>query len=256
MFFFFVAGLRFTLTRGEQCRVARITGCWRNRNLLDLCLLTGWELLADLKLTRTPGKCPTPICLLSRLLDADLFSWFAYADPLPGNKASCEAFNRAMDNTELQNYLEDMYAANLNARKTVVDPQSQPLSQSEMEVVMLMPHHSHLATAGQTVVLPESRAERGAARGSRADATLEKDSERVAAQRREIQRERTVAPKDPLPLRLWSLRTCRDLSLWAPPRVFSRSSGGKTMPTKVMKRTTRCPLGSVNKRRRSKALRS
>ncbi|PRQ42763.1 hypothetical protein RchiOBHm_Chr3g0461191 [Rosa chinensis] len=57
--FFCAAGLRYTLTREEECRVARIRGCWRNRNLLDFRLLTGWELLVDLRLTRSIGEDPT-----------------------------------------------------------------------------------------------------------------------------------------------------------------------------------------------------
>ncbi|XP_040361885.1 uncharacterized protein LOC121049262 [Rosa chinensis] len=51
-------GLRYNLTREEECRVARIQGCWRNRNLLDFRLLTGLELLVDQRLTRAVETPP------------------------------------------------------------------------------------------------------------------------------------------------------------------------------------------------------
>ncbi|XP_040369243.1 uncharacterized protein LOC121051201 [Rosa chinensis] len=180
-FFFFdilcfllcVAGLRFTLTREERCRIARITGCSRNHNLLDLCLLTNWELLVNLKLTRAP-------------------------DPVIGNKANRDAFDKAMDCMELQNFLEGMYAAGLIARQTVVDPQTQELIQLEVDMVMPMPHHSHLAVAGHTVVQSESQEYREAAGRSKANATPKKTKERVATQPRGPQRERTVSPKEPV----------------------------------------------------------
>ncbi|XP_061996044.1 uncharacterized protein LOC133714049 [Rosa rugosa] len=161
------------LTREEQCRIARIKGCWQNNNLLDLRLLTGWELLVDLKLTRA-------------------------LDSVPGNKASRDAFSKAMDHADLHNFIEGMYAAGLSAKQTVVDPQTQALSHSEVEVVMSMPHHSHLAAAGQTVLQLESRAERGAAGGSQARVAPEKPKERVPTNRRGPQRERAVPTKEPV----------------------------------------------------------
>ena len=62
------AGLRYNLTREEECRVARIRGCWRNRNLLDFRLLTGWELLVDQHLTRAVGKKSPPHCTFDHTL--------------------------------------------------------------------------------------------------------------------------------------------------------------------------------------------
>ncbi|PRQ55029.1 hypothetical protein RchiOBHm_Chr1g0320121 [Rosa chinensis] len=45
------ARMRYNLTSAEECRIARIRGCWWNRNLLDLRLLIGWELLVAQQLT-------------------------------------------------------------------------------------------------------------------------------------------------------------------------------------------------------------
>ncbi|XP_061998843.1 uncharacterized protein LOC133716123 [Rosa rugosa] len=95
-------------------------------------------------------------------------------DSPPGNKASCDAFAKAMDRAEINNFLEDMYVAGLAAEKTVVDPQTLVLSQSEVLVVLPMPHHSHLSPDG-TPAAPE------------------KARERMPANRRGPQRDRVVA---------------------------------------------------------------
>ncbi|XP_040367248.1 uncharacterized protein LOC112177351 [Rosa chinensis] len=130
------AGLRYTLTRAEECRVARIRGCWRNRNLLDFRLLTGWELLVDLRLTRS---IETP----------------------PGNKSSRDAFEKAMDRAEIENFLEAMYAEGLAAQQTVVNPETLALSHSEVPVEMAMPHQSHLGEDGLPTVQAGTQADGG-----------------------------------------------------------------------------------------------
>ncbi|XP_040361768.1 uncharacterized protein LOC121049194 [Rosa chinensis] len=120
-------GLRYNLTREEECRVARIQGCWRNRNLLDFRLLTGWELLVDQRLTRA---VETP----------------------PGNARSRDAFAKAMDRAEIDNFLEAMYASGDAAQRTVIDPVTLAVSPSEDPVVLPMPLHSHLGADGLPVV--------------------------------------------------------------------------------------------------------
>ncbi|XP_040374764.1 uncharacterized protein LOC121052888 [Rosa chinensis] len=119
-------GLRYNLTREEECRVARVQGCWRNRNLLDFRLLTGWELLVDQRLTRA---VETP----------------------PGNARSRDAFAKAMDRAEIDNFLEAMYASGDAAQKTVIDPVTLAVSPSEVPVVLPMPLHSHLGADGLPV---------------------------------------------------------------------------------------------------------
>ncbi|XP_040375243.1 uncharacterized protein LOC121053011 isoform X2 [Rosa chinensis] len=119
-------GLRYNLTREEECRVARIQGCWWNRNLLDFRLLTGWELLVDQRLTRA---VETP----------------------PGNARSRDAFAKAMDRAEIDNFLEAMYALGDAAQKTVIDPVTLAVSPSEVPVVLPMPLHSHLGADGLPV---------------------------------------------------------------------------------------------------------
>ncbi|XP_040361526.1 uncharacterized protein LOC121049099 isoform X2 [Rosa chinensis] len=119
-------GLRYNLTREEECRVARIQGCWQNRNLLDFRLLTGWELLVDQRLTRA---VETP----------------------PGNARSRDAFAKAMDRAEIDNFLEAMYASGDAAQKTVIDPVTLAVSPSEVPVVLPMPLHSHLGADGLPV---------------------------------------------------------------------------------------------------------
>ncbi|PRQ46962.1 hypothetical protein RchiOBHm_Chr2g0094621 [Rosa chinensis] len=124
---FCAAGLRYNLTREEECRVARIRSCWRNRNMLDFRLLTGWELLVDQQLTRA---VETP----------------------PGNKASRDAFAKAMDHAEIDNFLDTMYASGLAAQKIVVNPETLAHSPSEVPMVLSMPHHSHLGSDGLPAV--------------------------------------------------------------------------------------------------------
>ncbi|XP_062001968.1 uncharacterized protein LOC133719811 [Rosa rugosa] len=157
------AGLRYNLTREEECRVARIRGCWRNRNLLDFRLLTGWELLVEQKLTRS---VETP----------------------PGNKASRDAFEIAMDRAKIDNFLETMYAEGLAAQKTLVNPETLVVSQSEVPVVLPMPHHSHLGEDG----LPVVQAGAQVAGGKRGGAVARQQKERMPANRRGPQKEKVV----------------------------------------------------------------
>ncbi|XP_062023084.1 uncharacterized protein LOC133739350 [Rosa rugosa] len=167
------AGLRYNLTREEECRVARIRGCWQNRNLLDLRLLTGWELLVDQQLTRA-------------------------LESLQGNRASREAFEKAMDRAEIKNFLESMYASGVAAQKTVVDPETLALSQSEAAVVLPMPHHSHLGADGSPVVQEGTGVGRGASGWSKAPAATVQQKERQPANCLGPQKEKvTVAVLEP-----------------------------------------------------------
>ncbi|XP_061990552.1 uncharacterized protein LOC133708975 [Rosa rugosa] len=158
------AGLRYNLTREEECRIARIKGCWKNRNLLDFRLLTGWELLVDQQLTRA-------------------------IDTPPGNKASRDAFDRAMDRAEIDNFLEAMYASGEVAQRTVVNPETLEVSASEVPVVLPMPHHSHLGADG----LPSVQGDGNAGGGKKGSSTVPQ-KERVVATRRGPQKERVVVP--------------------------------------------------------------
>ncbi|XP_061996915.1 uncharacterized protein LOC133714715 [Rosa rugosa] len=161
------AGLRYNLTREEECRIARIRGCWRNRNLLDFRLLTGWDLLVDQKLTRS---IETP----------------------PGNKSSRDAFEKAMDRAEVDNYLETMYAEGLAAQQTLVNPETLALSQSEVPVVLPMPHHSHLGEDG----LPVVQAGVSVCGGKKGGAAAGQQKDRMPANRRGPQKEKAVPPAD------------------------------------------------------------
>ncbi|KAM5546409.1 hypothetical protein ABKV19_013357, partial [Rosa sericea] len=160
-------GLHYNLTREEECRVARIRGCWRNRNLLDFRLLTGWELLVDQRLTRA---VETP----------------------PGNTRSRDAFDKAMDRAEIDNFLETMYASGLAAQQTVVNPETLALSQSEVPVALPMPHHSHLGGDG----LPVVQAGANVDGGKKGSATTAPQKEKVPANRGGPHKEKTVPPAE------------------------------------------------------------
>ncbi|XP_024198104.1 uncharacterized protein LOC112201461 [Rosa chinensis] len=57
-----------------------------------------------------------------------------------------------MDRAEIDNFLEAMYASELAAQNTAVDPDMLALSPSEVQVVLPMPHHSHLGGDGLPAV--------------------------------------------------------------------------------------------------------
>ncbi|XP_040369612.1 uncharacterized protein LOC121051378 [Rosa chinensis] len=96
-----------------------------------------------------------------------------------------------MDRAEIDNFLEAMYAEGLAAQQTVVNPETLALSQSEVPVVMPMPHQSHLGEDGLPTVQAGTQTAGGDQRGSVAAG---QQKERMPAHRRGPQK--VVQPAD------------------------------------------------------------
>ncbi|XP_062009668.1 uncharacterized protein LOC133726177 [Rosa rugosa] len=97
-----------------------------------------------------------------------------------------------MDSAEVDNYLETMYAEGLAAQQTLVNPETLALSQSEVPVVLPMPHHSHLGEDG----LPVVQAGVPVAGGKKGGAAAGQQKDRMPANRRGPQKEKVVPPAD------------------------------------------------------------
>ncbi|KAM5586323.1 hypothetical protein ABKV19_005303, partial [Rosa sericea] len=100
-----------------------------------------------------------------------------------------------MDRAEIDNFLENMYASGLAAQQTVVNQDTLALSQSDVPVVLPMPHHSHLGSDGSPVVQAGTGMASGAAGGSKGPAAVPL-KERVPANQRGPHKEKTVPPAE------------------------------------------------------------